>query len=171
MGIKNKLKQLSVSWYFPIAVSFFYLAFFFFSPRIFFSSITFFSKVFLQIIPIFLLILILMSLINYFITPKFMVKHMQGKGLKKWAFVIIAGVLSAGPIYMWYPLLAELKDKGLNYGMIACFLYNRAIKIPLLPLMAMYFSWKYIMILSFIMVLASVAQGIIINKLMVVTDE
>jgi len=64
---------------------------------------------------------------------------LREKGIKKWIFVIIGGVLSTGAIYMWYPFLADLKDKGLNYGLISCFLYNRAIKIPLLPLMVFYF--------------------------------
>ncbi len=66
---------------------------------------------------------------------------------------------------MWYPLLADLKNKGLSYGFIACFLYNRAIKIPLIPLAIAYFSWQYILILSFTMIIMSVVQGILIDKL------
>lgn len=93
-------------------------------------------------------------------------KHLKDKGMKKWFFVIIGGILSSGPIYMWYPLLADLRNKGLNYGLIACFLYNRSIKIPLIPLAIIYFSWKYIIILLLVMILASIIQGIIINKLM-----
>ena len=81
-------------------------------------------------------------------------------------FVIIGGILSSGPIYMWYPLLADLKHKGLSYGLIACFLYNRAIKIPLLPLAIIYFSWRYLFILTFVMIFMSILQGLIINKLM-----
>jgi len=81
-------------------------------------------------------------------------------------FVIIGGMLSTGPIYMWYPLLADLRNRGLNYGLIACFLYNRAIKIPLLPIAIFYFGWKYIIILSFVMIFISIIQGILINKLL-----
>jgi uncharacterized membrane protein YraQ (UPF0718 family) len=106
-----------------------------------------------------------MALTNYFVTPEFVIRHFKEKKIKKWFFVIIGGILSTGPIYVWYPLLANLKDKGLNYGLIACFLYNRAIKIPLLPVAIFYFGWKYILILSFVMIFMSVIQGIIINKL------
>ena len=67
---------------------------------------------------------------------------------------------------MWYPLLADLKSKGLNSGLIACFLYNRAIKIPFLPLMIFYFSLKYVLILTVVMVFMSVIQALIINKFM-----
>ena len=67
---------------------------------------------------------------------------------------------------MWYPLLADLRNKGLSYGLIACFLYNRAIKIPLIPLAIIYFSWQYIVILLVVMIFASIIQGILLNKLM-----
>ena len=120
----------------------------------------------LKIIPIFILVFVLMSLSNYFITPKFVMRHLGEKGFKRWFYVIAGGILSTGPIYMWYPLLADLREKGLSYGLIACFLYNRAIKIPLLPLAILYFSWQYILVLCFVMIFMSVVQGVVLNKLM-----
>jgi len=56
--------------------------------------------------------------------------------------------------------------KAIAGVLIACFLYNRAIKIPLLPIAFFYFGWKYVLILSFIMIIMSFIQGILINKLM-----
>ena len=73
--------------------------------------------------------------------------------------------MSSGPIYMWYPLLSDLKKKGLNSGFIACFLYNRSIKIAILPMAILYFGWKYVLVLSVVMILMSVAQALLINKL------
>jgi uncharacterized membrane protein YraQ (UPF0718 family) len=137
MKFKEKIKQVPKSWYFLLTIA-----------------------------PIFLLVFVLMTLSNFLITPEFVVKHLKEKGIKKWFFVIIGGIISSGPIYMWYPLLADLRNKGLNYGLIACFLYNRAIKIPLLPLMIIYFNWKYIFILTIIMIIISIIQGILLNKLM-----
>jgi len=166
MDIKNKLKQISGSWYFLIGILLIYLIMFFIKQDLFSLSIIFFYNILLKIIPVFILVFVLMSLTNYFITPKFVMKHLGGKGIKKWFFTIIGGILSTGPIYMWYPLLADLKNKGLSYGLIACFLYNRAIKIPLLPIAIFYFGWQYILVLSFVMIFVSVIQGILINKLM-----
>ncbi|MCD6229855.1 MAG: hypothetical protein J7K00_03570 [Candidatus Diapherotrites archaeon] len=166
MGIKNKFKQISGAGYFLIGILIVYLILFFIRQDLFFSSINFFYNIILKIIPVFILVFILMTITNYFITPKFVIKHLKEKGIKKWVFVIIGGVLSTGPIYMWYPFLADLKNKGLNYGLIACFLYNRAIKISLLPLAIIYFTWQYILVLSFVMIFISIIQGIIINKLM-----
>ncbi len=166
MSFKNKLKGLSGSWYFLVIIILGYLLLSIFNREIYLNSLSFFGQIIYKIIPIFILVFVLMTLSNYFITPKFIMKHLKEKGLKKWFFVIVGGILSSGPIYMWYPLLADLRHKGLSYGLIACFLYNRAIKIPLIPLAIIYFSWQYILILTFVMVFMSVVQGILINRLM-----
>jgi len=169
--MKNKLKQISKSWYFLLIIILAYLFLFIFKQNLFFSSLNLFYNILLKIIPIFILVFILMSITNYFVTPKFVLKHLKERKIKKWFFVVVGGILSTGPIYMWYPLLADLKNKGLSYGLIACFLYNRAIKIPLLPIAILYFGWKYILVLSLIIIFMSVIQGIIINKSMGVKNE
>lgn len=161
------MKKIKISgkWYFLIAVILIYLFLLFFKCDSFVSASLFFLNILKKIIPILFLVFILMSLINYFFTLKIISKYFKKRGIKKWFFVIIGGILSTGAIYIWYPLLADLKNKGLSYGLIACFLYNRAIKIPMIPLMIFYFSLKYVVILSFVMILVSVVQGIIIDKI------
>ena len=166
MKFKDKLKQLPVSWYFLGVIILGYVLLSILNKKIYFESLNIFTQIIYKIIPTFILVFVLMALSNYFITPEFVIKHLKDKGMKKWFFVIIGGILSSGPIYMWYPLLASLKDKGLSYGLIACFLYNRAIKIPLLPLAIIYFSWQYIIVLTLVMLVASILQGILIDKLM-----
>jgi uncharacterized membrane protein YraQ (UPF0718 family) len=66
---------------------------------------------------------------------------------------------------MWYPLLSDLKEKGMKDSLIAAFLYNRAIKIPLLPMMIYYFGWPFALILSIYQVLFSVVNGILVQFL------
>jgi len=166
MKLRDKLKQLPGSWYFLLIIIIVYFLFSIFNQKIYLDSLDFFGQIIYKIIPIFILVFVLMSLSNYFITPKFVMRHLREKGFRKWFYVIVGGILSTGPIYMWYPLLADLRRKGLSYGLIACFLYNRAIKIPLLPLAILYFSWQYILVLCFVMVFVSVIQGVILNKLM-----
>ncbi|ABO35134.1 hypothetical protein MmarC5_0824 [Methanococcus maripaludis C5] len=166
MGLKSKISSISGSWYFLMAVLLIYVIVFIFSQDLFFSSLKFSYNIILKIIPVIILIFILLALSDYFITPKVVTKYLVENGIKKWIFVIIGGILSSGPIYMWYPLLADLKDKGMTHGLIACFLYNRALKIPLLPIAVLYFGWKYIAILSLVMIFMSIIQGIIIDKLM-----
>ena len=76
-----------------------------------------------------------------------------------------AGIIAAGPIYAWYPLLADLKKKGAGYALIAIFLYNRAFKPFLLPVMIGYFGWKYAVVLGILMFLGSFAMGGAINAI------
>jgi uncharacterized membrane protein YraQ (UPF0718 family) len=160
-----RFKQISGTWLFFIFMVTLYFLLFFVNPNLCISSLIFFRKILIKIIPIFLFVWFLMVIANYFITPKFVFKYFDKKGANKWLFAIIGGILSEGPIYVWYPLLADLKEKGFGYGFVACFLYNRAIKLPVLPAAIYYFGWKYILILALIMIIASISQGVIINKL------
>ena len=130
------------------------------------------KNILIKLIPILVLVFALTFIVNYFIKPKKLIKYLgKNSGYKGWIIAIISGTLSSGPIYMWYPLLKELKDKGMRVGLIATFLYNRAIKIPLLPLLIVYFGLKYSMVLLILMVIFSVLQGLTIEKLMILFNK
>ena len=120
-----------------------------------------------KIIPVLVLVFALMFLLNLFLDPKKINKLVgESAGIKGWAMSIVGGILSSGPIYMWYPLLSDLKEKGMRDGFIAAFLYNRAIKIPLLPMMVYYFGLKFTMVLTGYMILFSVINGVFVEKLL-----
>jgi len=119
----------------------------------------------LKISPILLLVVLLSALINHFINPKELSKHLSKEsGLKAWAVALSAGILSHGPMYAWYPLIEELKKKGLRDSLIGMFFYARAVKIPLLPIMIGYFGLSYTIILNLYIILGSILQGLIIEK-------
>ncbi len=124
------------------------------------------GDVLINIAPIILVVFILMGLMNYFMKPKAIAKHVgEESGAKGWGLAIAAGILSHGPIYVWYPLLKDLNDRGMRLGLVAAFLYNRSIKLPLLPVMIFYFGWAFVIILMLGMMLASVLEGKIIDIL------
>jgi len=52
-------------------------------------------------------------------------------------------------------------------GLAAVFLYNRAVKIPLVPLMIYYFGVKFLIILTLLTLLASIIEGKVIDALKV----
>jgi uncharacterized membrane protein YraQ (UPF0718 family) len=158
-------RKIGGAWYFLGAVIILYLLLLLFLPAVFFRSLDFFIKIMLQILPIFVLVFVLMTLSNLFVNRRTVSEYLRKPGIKKWLFVIVAGILSTGPIYVWYPLLAEFKEKGVGYGYMATFLYNRAIKIPLLPVAVLYFGIKYVVVLTALMVLFSVIQGVLIDRL------
>jgi uncharacterized membrane protein YraQ (UPF0718 family) len=106
------------------------------------------------------LVFFIMLLINLFLRPASVAKFLgKGSGIRGIILAAVAGIISTGPIYAWYPLLKDLKDKGAGESSIAIFLYNRAVKPFLLPVMIGYFGWLYVVILTILMVLASIAVG------------
>ncbi len=125
-----------------------------------------FNDIIIKLIPTVVLIIVITFVMEYFLDTKKLIKYLgKHSGLKGWIIAILGGILSSGPMYVWYPLLKDLKDKGMKTGLIATFLYNRAIKIPLIPIIITYFGLKYSVILLITMGFASILQGFIIQKL------
>ena len=67
-------------------------------------------------------------------------------------------------LFMLGILLRDLRNQGMKSSLIAAFLYNRAIKIPLLPLMIYYFGTRFVLIFICYIVVASIVQGMIIQR-------
>ena len=158
-------EQSYTSWYFLGIVILAYIIVLFIEPEAIVPSLKFFLSIITKIIPVFIVIFILLVLFDLFITPKTIVKHLgENAGVKGWIYSIIGGILSTGPIYLWYPLLNEMQKKGVRNGFIATFLYNRALKPALLPLFIYYFGLLFVVILSIVMVVVSVLQGFVVDK-------
>lgn len=165
MRIQRATRHLSASWYYLIAVLSVYLAIFTFAPDRFTASSEMFIQIFLKMFPVFVFVFALMVLSNYYISSAFILKHFERKGMRKWLYAIIGGMLATGPAYVWYPLVADLRKKGLGNGLIACFLYNWAIKLPLLPVAFYYFGIQFTILLMIVMIVMSVIQGMILNAI------
>ncbi len=163
---KKKKENKHGEVYFLGSVILLYLVLFFFEPEKIRESLKISGNIFIQIVPWLFLIIFLMGIINYFVKPKTVLKYVgEGSGVKGWVLAISAGILSHGPIYAWYPLLRDLRNQGMKSGLVAVFLYNRAIKIPLLPLMVHYFRMPFVIILTGYIIAASIVQGHIIQKI------
>jgi len=121
------------------------------------------GKVCLNILLPLTLVFVVMLALNLFVKPAQIV-HLLGSGanIKGVLLSVAAGIISMGPIYVWYPLLKELREKGAGDMPIAVFLYNRAVKPFLLPVMIAYFGWLYVGILTVLTVLASVVNGYLV---------
>jgi len=120
----------------------------------------------LRIAPIMILVIIFMGLMNHFIAPKTVSRYLGRKsGLKGWALATAAGIISHGPMYVWFPLIQDLRSRGMSNGLVAVFLCCRAIKVPLLPVMLYYFGWLFVVLLTGYTLLAGIAQGIIMDRM------
>ena len=119
-----------------------------------------------MITPILLLVFFLMALLNTFIKPKSIAKHLgKNSGLKGWFFALAGGILSHGSSYIWYPMLSELREHGARDGLIVAFFYARAIKLPWLPVMVSYFGIVFTLVLIFYILLGAWIQGFIADKM------
>jgi uncharacterized membrane protein YraQ (UPF0718 family) len=112
------------------------------------------------------LVFILMLVVNLFLKPAHVMRFLgRGAGIKGIILVVTAGIVSMGPIYAWYPMLKELRERGAGNSMIAIFLGNRAVKPFLLPIMISYFGLTYVLILTVFTVLGSLAVGYFVGGL------
>jgi len=113
------------------------------------------------------LVFVIMLALNLFVKPAQIV-GLFGKGanIKGIVLSLVAGIISMGPIYAWYPLLKNLREEGAGTGPIAIFLYSRAVKPFLLPVMIAYFGWVYVGILTVLTIFTSIAIGWFMSVLM-----
>ncbi|MBD3361619.1 hypothetical protein GF358_02380 [Candidatus Woesearchaeota archaeon] len=154
-------------WYFFGIVVLIYLFIAVIRPEYFFSAWDFFISIIKRIWWVFILVFVLLVLVNLFITPKAVYKYLgKQSGIKGWIAAVVGGIISTGPIYMWYPLLNELQKHGTRNALVAVFLYNRAVKPALLPLLIFYFGWSFTIVLTAVMIIASVFQGCIVEKIL-----
>ncbi len=165
--INKLLEKISGKWIFLILITICYLVLAILNfDMVKIVVIQLFDLIY-KILPIFILVFVLMFLSNLFLDAKKIIKYTgESAGFKGWFIAIFTGVLSAGPIYMWYPLLSDLKDKGMKDAFITTFLYNRAVKIPLLPMMIYYFGVAFTVVLSVYMILFSIINGLIVHKIL-----
>ncbi|HEY91985.1 MAG TPA: permease [Dehalococcoidia bacterium] len=149
---------------FPLLVLVIYVVLFILNPEQALVALKSSGKVCLTILPSLALVFGVMLVLNLFIKPARIVRLLgSGTNIKGILLSVVTGIISMGPIYVWYPLLKELREKGAGNMLIAVFLYNRAVKPFLLPVMITYFGWVYVALLTVFTILASVVQGYIIG--------
>jgi hypothetical protein len=77
----------------------------------------------------------------------------------------VAGILSTGPVYAWYAVLHDLRQKGMRASLVAAMLYSRAVKLPLLPLLVHYFGLGYTMVLALYLIGFSIIGGLLMERI------
>ena len=123
------------------------------------------GSILVKIAPIFLLVILFTSCINFFFQPQQIVAYFgHESGVWGWLTALLAGFLSHGPMYAWYPLFEDLQQHGMRKGLIVVFFYARAVKIPLFPLMIDYFGLIFTLVLSVYILIAALIQGVLLEK-------
>jgi len=165
--MKNiKKKKINNGSKFFIIVLFFYFVIVFINFDKGFQVMLDFIEINKKVLPLLGFVFIAMILVNMFLTEDTLKKHLgEGRGFKGFLYATIAGILVSGPPYVLYPMLSELKKKGLSNFHLAIFLYNRNVKIPFFPALIFYFGFVYSFILSFYIIVFSFFNGVLVDKL------
>lgn len=152
--------------YFLLFVIILYVIIYLFDSEKTVDSLISSGELFYSIIPILIFVIMFMTLVFWLVTPKSIKKYVgKGSGLKGWALALATGILSHGPLYVWYPMLRDLREHGMKNSLISVFLSNRSVKLPFLPMMIFYFGGLFVIILVIYMMLASLIQGWIFEML------
>lgn len=163
MNVKSKnkkKKQLFNRIYFLLGSIVLVFGFFLFTPENTLKALKYSSRVFLGIIPVLILVIILMASANFFMSRERITRYIgKSSGLRGYLIAAFSGVISHGPIFAWYPLIGELVDDGMNIELAAIFLYTRAIKLPLLPILIYYFGLKFVLVWFMWLIIGSFLLG------------
>ena len=151
---------------FPASVLTLYILLFFIDSAKTVAALKYATKLFISIIPILLMVIIFMFLFNL-INENKLKRFIDGSPrFIQYMVMLLLGTFSHGPIYAWYPLMKEFLDNGISNGSVAIFLYARGIKLTLLPMLVVYFGFKYTLVLTLVMIFFSCIQGILVDMLM-----
>ncbi len=112
------------------------------------------------------LVFAFMFVMNLFLSPEKIVRVLgKEAGIRGHFLSAVAGILSVGPIFAWYPLLKNLRERGASNAALATFLCNRAVKPFLIPVMISFFGWKYVLALTVWTITGAIGVGIAIGAL------
>ena len=129
-------------------------------------ALGFFAKMMQDVLPVLVIVFFLLLAADLLFKPEWIKRNFgRESGIKGWLLAVVGGVLATGPVYAWYELLRELREKGMRASLAAAFLYSRAVKLPLLPLMIHYFGIAYTLVLCLYLLGFSVVNGVLMAKL------
>ena len=164
--VPTKKKHVRRMLFFPAFISAIYGVLFTVTPDKAIEALGRSGKIFLHIAAPVTLVFCIIVVINLFLKPTQVARFLgRESGARGIVFSAIGGIISMGPIYAWYPLLKDLREKGAANILIAIFLGNRAVKPFLMPIMISYFGWVYVLILTFFTITGSVVAGYIVRIL------
>jgi uncharacterized membrane protein YraQ (UPF0718 family) len=118
---------------------------------------------FLNLLPLLLLMLALISVVLFLIPNETLVSYMgKDSGIESWAIAALLGSVALIPGFIAYPLCGILIKSGVAYTTIAVFITTLTmVGIVTLPLEAKFFGWKISIIRNTLSFIAALLIGFI----------
>ena len=125
-------------------------------------------KLFLNLLPIILVVIILISVILYFLPNEIIVRYLgKGAGSLSYTIAALIGSIALIPGFIAYPLAGILVKSGVSYSVIAVFITTlMMVGILTLPLEAKYFGLKTAIIRNALYFVGAIIIGLIIGLIM-----
>lgn len=133
------------------------------SPAVISASWVYFKEM-MVILPA---IMILMGLFVVWVSKEIVIKHLgERSGIKGMLIAFVLGALPTGPLYVAFPLVFGLKQKGASISNIVIFLSAWAcIKLPQEMVELQFLGWKFMVTRLVLTIIFVTIMGIIVEIL------
>ena len=125
-------------------------------------------KMFKNVLPPFLNILILVSLLLYFIPPSVISRYLgANSGVIGFSIAALVGSVTLIPGFISYPIAAGLIQQGASYAVVATFMTTlMMVGVVTLPLEIRYFGRKVAILRNSLNFVAAVAIGLLVGLIL-----
>ena len=132
------------------------------SPAVISASWAYFKEM-MAILPA---IMILMGLFVVWVSKEIVIRHLgERSGIKGMLISFVLGALPTGPMYVAFPLVFGLKQKGASISNIVIFLSAWAcIKLPQKMVELQFLGWKFMAARLILTIIFVTIMGIIIER-------
>lgn len=123
------------------------------------------SVMFVKLLPVILSVIILISVLMYFVPPSLIVEHLgEDAGSAAWLIAAIAGAVALIPGFIAYPLAGILVQNGVSYQIIAVFITTlMMVGIVTLPIESRFFGLKTALLRNVLFFIGSLIIGLIVG--------
>lgn len=150
-------------WIFPGAVAGLYAVLWVSAPDRIPAALTAVRQIGFQVVPPLAGALVMMFLLNRYVSPDHATRLMgKGAGFRGMALSSLAGIISMGPVFAWFPFLGTVKRKQIPEVYLANFIASRAVKPVLLPVLIAYFGWRFALTFTIMCLAAAWAVSFIV---------
>jgi uncharacterized membrane protein YraQ (UPF0718 family) len=125
-------------------------------------------KMFFNVLPFILNILVVVSVVLYAVPEKTIVRWLGGEGgLAGFSLAAVIGAVSLIPGFVAFPLASVLLKSGASYGVVAVFITTLLMTgVITLPLEAKYFGMRTAVVRNALSFIGAIVIGLIIGWLM-----
>ncbi len=162
--LRKILDRIWFNRFFLLCVLILYFVFFIFAPDWWIRTLQKFLVALKWIIPVLFFVYFFIFFFNLIVNnTKIKEKLKISSNFFKYIISVFGWIISTGPVYLWFPFLKQLKEYWLNNWHITSFIYARAIKIPMFPLMIWYFWLFYTIVFNSFLLISAFLIGPLLN--------